>query len=218
MVSKTSNGIRAQFSAIPEALESFAQGEFLIVVDNEDRENEGDLIIASQHITPEKMAFLIRYSSGFVCCSTTAQRLEELNIPIMVENSSDPLKTTYGVTVDLKEGTTTGISASDRAKTCRAIGNHAVTSPEAFSRPGHILPLRAVEGGVLQRVGHTEAAVDLCKLSGLYPAGIICELVNDEGTMKRRDDCLKFGLEHGIKVITIHDLVLHRRKLEAKAD
>ncbi|KAI9297690.1 3,4-dihydroxy-2-butanone 4-phosphate synthase [Neoconidiobolus thromboides FSU 785] len=204
---------KEKFDSIPEALNSFAKGEFLIVMDNEDRENEGDLIIAAEHITSEKMAFLIRYSSGYVCAPTTAERLEQLDIPLMVPNPTDPLRTAYGVSIDLKEGTTTGISASDRAKTCAALGDPKIISGDAFIKPGHILPLKAVAGGVLERPGHTEACVDLCKLSGVFPAGIIGEIVNDDGTMKRRDDCLKFSELYNIKIITIEDLVKYRQKI-----
>ncbi|KAJ1982811.1 hypothetical protein H4R35_000170 [Dimargaris xerosporica] len=200
-----------QFDSIESALAAFAKGDMVVVVDNEDRENEGDLIFAADCATPQKMAFLIRYSSGYICCPITAARMDELCIPLMVEDNTDYLRTTYGVTVDYRHGTTTGISAHDRCQTVRALANPTVTLPDDFARPGHMLPLRAAPNGVVQRPGHTEAAIDLCRLSGRQPAGVICELVNDDGTMKRRDDCYAFAQTHGLKIITIADLIAYRQ-------
>ncbi|KAK9762362.1 hypothetical protein K7432_011960 [Basidiobolus ranarum] len=199
-----------EFDSIHSALEDFAAGKFLLVVDNEDRENEGDLIIAAEKITTKDMAFMIRYTSGYVCVPLTNERADQLQLPFMVSNSSDPHKTAYTISVDYKHDTTTGISAHDRALTARSLADMTITTPSEFNRPGHILPLRARDGGVLTRTGHTEASVDLCKLSGLSPVAVICELVNDDGTMARRDDCKSFAIKHGLKMITIADLIKYR--------
>ncbi|KAJ1922879.1 hypothetical protein IWQ60_002496 [Tieghemiomyces parasiticus] len=199
------------FDSIPDALDAFAAGHMVIVVDNEDRENEGDLIFAADAATLEKMAFTIRYSSGYICCSIPEERMRQLDIPMMVQNNTDYLRTAYGVTVDYRHGTTTGISAHDRCATVRALADPAVTDPADFARPGHMLPLRAVQGGVLRRPGHTETALDLCRLTGRSLAGVLCELVNDDGTMKRRDDCYRFAREHNLKLITIADLAAYRK-------
>ncbi|KAK9328954.1 3,4-dihydroxy-2-butanone 4-phosphate synthase [Lipomyces starkeyi] len=194
------------FTPIPEALTAFKNGQFLIVLDDESRENEGDLIIAAEHASTEKMAFLVRYSSGYVCAPLTNARADELELPLMVAKNNDRHGTAYTITVDFREGTTTGISAQDRGLTCRKLADSSATASD-FMKPGHVVPLRAVDGGVLKRRGHTEAAVDLCKLTGLAPVGVICEIVKDEdGLMARRDDCLGFGKKHGIAVITIDAL------------
>lgn len=207
---------------------STENGEFLVVLDDESRENEGDLIIAAEKITTEKMAFLIRHSSGYVCTPLTNDIADRLNLPLManaLKNSvptsakdtpvatdddgtpSDRHGTAYTITCDFGEGTTTGISAHDRALTATKLADPSVTARQ-FLKPGHMLPLRARDGGVLERRGHTEAGVDLCKLSGLQPVSVICELVREEdGLMARRDDCLKFSKQHNIKAITIDDLV-----------
>ncbi|KAK9478398.1 3,4-dihydroxy-2-butanone 4-phosphate synthase [Lipomyces japonicus] len=196
------------FSYIPDALEAFKNGQFVIVLDDESRENEGDLIIAAEHATTEKMAFLVRHSSGFVCAPLTTARASQLQLPLMVDSNTDRHGTAYTVSVDYRTGTTTGISAHDRGLTVRKLADPAVVDGHAeFMRPGHVLPLRAVDGGVLARRGHTEAAVDLCKLTGLQPVGVICEIVRDQdGLMARRDDCIEFGKIHGLHVITIDAL------------
>ncbi|ORX96374.1 3,4-dihydroxy-2-butanone 4-phosphate synthase [Basidiobolus meristosporus CBS 931.73] len=199
-----------EFDAIQSALEDFAAGKFLLVVDNEDRENEGDLIIAAEKVSTKDMSFMIRYTSGYVCVPMTNERADQLQLPLMVPNSTDPHKTAYTISVDYRHDTTTGISAHDRALTARSLADLSITEPTEFNRPGHILPLRARDGGVLTRTGHTEASVDLCKLSGLSPVAVICELVNDDGTMARRDDCKAFSVKHGIKMITIADLIKYR--------
>ncbi|EPY53634.1 3,4-dihydroxy-2-butanone 4-phosphate synthase [Schizosaccharomyces cryophilus OY26] len=200
-------------SSIEEAIQDFKKGKFLVVLDDENRENEGDLIIAGANLTTEQMAFLVRHSSGYVCVPTTAERLNELNIPMMVENNEERMRTAYAVTVDFTEGVTTGISAHDRALTTRQLANPELKNPKAFNRPGHIVPLRAQRGGVLARDGHTEAAVDLCKLAGLPPVAAICELVRDEdGLMSRYDDCAQFSSQWGIKMITIKSLVEYIKK------
>jgi len=195
------------FDSIAEALESFRKGEFVVVLDDESRENEGDLIASAQDMTTERMAFLVKHSSGYVCVPISEQIANELDLPLMVPELQDRHKTAYTVTVDAYEGTTTGISAHDRAYTARKLAS-ASSNPSTFNRPGHILPLRARDGGVVVRRGHTEAAVDLCRLTGKRPAGVICELVReDDGMMARRDDCLAFAQKHGLKTITIDALV-----------
>lgn len=201
-----------RFDTVQSAINAIRNGEAVIVMDNENRENEGDLIFAAEKATPELLAFTIRYSSGYICVGMDPDRLDELELPLMVKNSTDPLRTQYTISVDAAEGTTTGISASDRSKTIGTLGNFVIKNPASLRRPGHVLPLRAKKGGVLERVGHTEASIDLTRLAGLNSAGALCELVNDDGTMKRRDDCLEFGKTHGLKVITISDLVAYRQE------
>lgn len=194
------------FSTIPEALEDIKNGKFLVVMDDEDRENEGDLIMAAELITQENMAFLVRYSSGYVCAPLSRERADKLGLHPMLANQTDRHGTAYTVTCDYAHGTTTGISAHDRALTVRKLAD-PTSKPEDFIRPGHVLPLRAVPGLVKKRRGHTEAAVQLCEFAGLQPAGVICELVRDEdGLMMRLDDCVKFSKEHNIKIINIKQL------------
>ncbi|KAI8139111.1 3,4-dihydroxy-2-butanone 4-phosphate synthase [Fennellomyces sp. T-0311] len=204
-----------EFNSVEDALKDFAENKFVIVMDNEDRENEGDLIIAGKEITTEQMAFLIRYSSGYICVPMTGERLDELQLPLMVPKNTELMKTAYTVSVDYVHGTSTGISAHDRAMTARKLADPN-SKPEDFSRPGHILPLRAVPGGVMDRFGHTEAAVDLCKLSGMPAVACIGELLKEDdvtGGMARRDDCFAFGKKHGIKMITIKDLIAYRKRV-----
>ncbi|KAK6463990.1 3,4-dihydroxy-2-butanone 4-phosphate synthase [Scheffersomyces coipomensis] len=197
------------FNPISEALEGFKNGEFLIVMDDEDRENEGDLIISAELITQEKMAFLVRYSSGYVCAPLSTERADALDLQPMLKDRTDRHGTAYTVTCDFGEGTTTGISAHDRALTANKLADPTV-KPQDFIRPGHVLPLRAVPGLLKKRRGHTEAAVQLCELTGLQPAAVICELVRDEdGLMMRLDDCVKFGKTHNIKIININQIVDH---------
>jgi len=203
------------FDRMEEALEAFGRGEFLVVLDDENRENEGDLIIAADKITTEKMAWFIKHSSGYICISLPTDRLEELDIPMMVPNNTEKHRTAYTVTVDYKHGTTTGISAHDRALTARMLAS-ASAKPEDFTRPGHMVPLRAREGGVLTRMGHTESAIDLCTLTSQPAAGLLCELVNDdaEGSMARRDDCRAFADRWGIKMISVEMIARWRRDME----
>jgi len=186
-------------------------------MDDENRENEGDLIISASKCTAEQMAFMIKYTSGYICISLPSSRLEELKIPMMVPENQDRHKTAYTVTVDYKYGTTTGISASDRSKTARALASKS-SKPEDFTRPGHMVPLRAREGGVLTRRGHTEAAHDLCMLTGQPAAGLLCEIVNDDalGTMARRDDCRAFADRWGIKMVSIEQLVEYKKRHPAQ--
>ncbi|KAI8100199.1 3,4-dihydroxy-2-butanone 4-phosphate synthase [Halteromyces radiatus] len=205
----------AEFNTVEDALKDFANNKFVLVMDNEDRENEGDLIIAAQNVTTEQMAFLIKYSSGYICVPTTEERLDELKLPLMVPKNTELMRTAYTISVDYAHGTTTGISAHDRALTSRKLADPTVR-PEDFSRPGHILPLRAVAGGTLNRFGHTEAAVDLCELVNLPPVACIGELVKEDditGSMARRDDCYAFAKKHGIPMITIKDLIAYKRKV-----
>lgn len=199
--------------SIPEALEAVQAGEFVLVVDSADRENEGDLIIAAEMVTAEQIAFMVRHTSGLICLPSTGERLDELDLPLMVLENTEKHQTAFTISIDYARGTTTGISAADRAKTIRAM-----VDPEAkasdFHRPGHIFPLRYHEGGVLVRPGHTEAAVDLMKLAGLQPAGAVCEIVSDDGTMMRGDALTAFAEEHGIVMISIDDLVAYRWRSE----
>jgi 3,4-dihydroxy 2-butanone 4-phosphate synthase / GTP cyclohydrolase II len=201
------------FSSIPQAVEEIREGRIVIVVDDADRENEGDLIMAAEKVTPEAIAFIVRHSSGVICAPVVGERLDELHIPLMVSANTDHQRTAFTVSVDARRGVTTGISASDRATTIRALVDGA-TRPEDISRPGHIFPLRYREGGVLKRAGHTEAAVDLARLAGLYPAGVLCETVNDDGSMARLPDLVRFAEEHGLKLISIADLIRYRREKE----
>ncbi|KAJ3895235.1 3,4-dihydroxy-2-butanone 4-phosphate synthase-domain-containing protein [Lentinula edodes] len=213
--------IREQFSfdSIEDALQAYKEGEFLVVMDDENRENEGDLIIAGCHCTTEKMAWMIRHTSGFICVSLPGERLAELDLPMMVsEENQDPHRTAYTISTDYRHGTTTGISAHDRALTAFALSSSSSVSSD-FTRPGHVMPLRTRSGGVLTRRGHTEAGVDLCKLTGLPEAGALCELVNDldediNGGMMRRDQCREFADKWGVKMISIEMLAEYRRKLE----
>ncbi|KAL7664090.1 3,4-dihydroxy-2-butanone 4-phosphate synthase [[Candida] zeylanoides] len=195
------------FCTVPEAIQAIKNGEFLVVMDDESRENEGDLIMAAELMTQEKMAFLVRYSSGYVCAPLSTERADQLGLHPMLENQTDRHGTAYTVTCDYADGTTTGISAHDRAVTVKNLAN-SNAKPDDFIRPGHVLPLRAVPGLLKQRRGHTEAGVQLCELAGLQPAAAICELVRDEdGLMMRLDDCVSFAKRHNLKVVTIEQIV-----------
>lgn len=202
-------------ATIEEAIEAFKRGEFLIIVDDEDRENEGDLVIAAEKVTPEAINFMLKHGRGLVCLAIIGQRLDELGIPPMVPNNTDPFGSAFTVSVDAhpKFGVTTGISAYDRATTIKVILDPN-TKPSDLTRPGHIFPLRYREGGVLRRAGHTEAAVDMAKLAGLYPAAVICEILRDDGAMARLPDLERMSDEYGIKLITIADLIAYRRRTE----
>ena len=201
-------------NSIPEALDDFRQGKFIIVVDDEDRENEGDLICAAEKITPEMVNFMLKYARGVLCAPITLSRSEELQLPRQVIDNTSVLGTPFTVTVDKLEGCTTGVSAHDRAATIRALADPSST-PQTFGRPGHINPLYAQDNGVLRRSGHTEAAVDLCKLAGLYPAGALMEIMNDDGTMARMPELQVFAREHQLKIITIKDLIAYRLQQES---
>ncbi len=201
------------FDTVEEAVEAIARGEIVVVVDDEDRENEGDLIMAAEHATAEKIAFFVRHTSGLICVPMTGDRLDELDIPLMVSHNTEAQRTAFTYSVDFRHGTSTGISAADRAATIQALIDPACR-PADLARPGHIFPLRYADGGVLKRAGHTEAAVDLARMAGLYPAGVLCEIVNEDGTMARVPDLLEFREEHGLKMISIAELIRHRRQNE----
>src|SRR5262245_40034814 len=209
------------FSTVEEAVKEIAAGRAVVVVDDEDRENEGDLIFAAELATPQLMAFMVRYTSGFVCAPLTEADADRLELPPMYYTNQDRRGTAYTVTVDAREGITTGISAAERAHTIRLLADPQ-TQPFHLSRPGPGVPLRAREGGVLRRAGHTEAAVDLARLAGLRPAAVLCELVNDDGTMMRLPDLRAFADEHGLSLITIADLIAYRpapqRNIQRVAD
>ncbi len=202
-----------QLATIEEALEDFRQGKILVVIDDEDRENEGDFIVSAEKCTPETMNVMIKYGSGFVCAPTTGERLAQLNIPMMVEANSSRLGTAMTVTVDAKVGTTTGVSAGDRCTTVRKLADPDARGTD-FTKPGHIVPLRAARGGVLRRAGHTEASVDLCRLSGLQPMAVLAEVMNEDGTMARTSQLFEIADRLGYKVITIADLISYRRRTE----
>jgi 3,4-dihydroxy 2-butanone 4-phosphate synthase/GTP cyclohydrolase II len=197
------------FTTVEEAIEEIRRGRILIVVDDEDRENEGDLVMAADRATPEAVNFMAKHGRGLICVPLTAERLEELQIPMMVTNNTALMGTAFTDTVDAKRGVTSGTSAYDRSLTIRAIVDPA-TRPEDLARPGHIFPLRSMPGGVLRRAGHTEAAVDLARLAGLAPAGVICEVMDEEGRMARLDDLVPVAREHGLRIITIKDLIRYR--------
>ena len=204
---------RLASTRVEAAIAAIANGEFVVVIDHEDRENEGDLIMAAELVTPETLAFMVRHTSGLVCVGMTGERLDELDLPLMVQRGTEAQGTAFTVSVDLRAGTTTGISAADRAATVRALVDPA-SGPGDFARPGHVFPLRARSGGVLRRPGHTEAAVDLATLAGLSPAGVLCELVRPDGEMARGDDLARFAADHGLALITVDELIAYRRRRE----
>ena len=202
-----------KFSAIAEVLQDLKKGRLVIVVDDADRENEGDLVVAAEHATPKNVNFMAKHGRGIICVPMESKRLAELGIDLMVANNTDEFKTAWTVSIDAKRGVTTGISAYDRSKTIQTLIDSKSTRDDLV-RPGHIFPLKAREGGVLVRAGHTEACVDLMKLSNLYPAGAICEIMNDDGSMSRVADLMKLAKEHRLKICTIRDLIEYRRKKE----
>ncbi|HSF98356.1 MAG TPA: bifunctional 3,4-dihydroxy-2-butanone-4-phosphate synthase/GTP cyclohydrolase II [Ornithinibacter sp.] len=204
---------RVRLDSVERAVADIAAGKAVVVVDDEDRENEGDIIFAAARATPELMAFTIRHSSGVICVPMPGDMLERLEIPLMTPHNKDKLRTAYTISVDARDGVTTGISAADRARTVKTLADSA-TEPFEVTQPGHVFPLRYADGGVLVRPGHTEAAVDLATLAGLTPAGVISEIVNDDGTMKRGQDLRDFADEHGLRMISIEDLIHYRRRHE----
>jgi len=206
---------RASFSTIPEAIEDIRAGKMVVVVDDEDRENEGDLTVAAEKVTPDVINFMVRHGRGLVCLPMTGERLDELRIPLMVTDGENSARfgTAFCVPIEAKAGTTTGISAADRARTVLAAIDPR-TRPADLARPGHMFPLRAVPGGVLVRAGQTEAAVDLARLAGLYPAGVICEVMDEDGTMMRVPRLDQFCRQHGLRLVTIKDLIQHRVRHE----
>ena len=204
---------RAIFSTIPEAVEEIRRGRMVLVVDDADRENEGDFIMAAEACTPEDVNFMVTHGRGIVCLPCAAWRLDELGIPQMVTDTTDGHEAAFTVSIDFRHGTTTGTSAHDRAITAKAVTEPEVV-PRDFQKPGHVFPLRAKDGGVLRRAGHTEAAVDLATLAGMCPAGVICEVMNEDGTMARMPDLIRVAGEHGMTLISIADLIEYRRHRE----
>lgn len=202
-----------KFNTIKEAIEDIRQGKMLVVVDDEDRENEGDLLMAAEKVSPEAINFMATYGRGLICTPLTAERCDELDLPSMVTANTDSHETAFTVSVDAKGKTTTGISAYERAITINTLIDPQ-TTPVDLARPGHVFPLRAKEGGVLRRAGHTEAAIDFTRLAGLYPAGVICEIMKDDGTMARVRELMQFARRHGLKIVTIADLINYRRRTE----
>lgn len=201
------------FAPIEDAVAAIGRGEIVVVVDDEDRENEGDLIMAAEYATPEAIAFFVRHTSGLICVPMTGDRLDELDVPLMVKDNTEVQRTAFTYSVDFRHGTSTGISAADRAATIQALIDPS-TRPADLARPGHIFPLRYRPGGTLKRAGHTEAAVDLARMAGLYPAGVLCEVVNDDGSMARVPDLVGFCQEHDLLLISIADLIRYRRQNE----
>ena len=206
--------METKINTIEEAVKDFKQGNFVIVVDDEDRENEGDLIIAAEKITPEKVNFMLKHARGVLCAPITMSRCKELDLPHQVIDNTSVLGTPFTVTIDKLEGCSTGVSATDRAATIKALADMNSTSA-TFGRPGHINPLYAQENGVLRRAGHTEATIDLARLAGLYPAGALMEIMNEDGTMARMPDLMKFAKQYDLKIITIKDLIAYRIKTES---
>ena len=203
----------ADFASVDDAVAAISRGEIVVVVDDEDRENEGDLIMAAEHATPDKIAFFVRHTSGLICVPMTGDRLDELDIPLMVRENTEAQRTAFTYSVDYRHGTSTGISAADRAATIQGLIDPA-TRPGDLARPGHIFPLRYAPGGVLKRAGHTEAAVDLARMAGLYPACVLCEIVKEDGSMARVPDLIEFCKEHDLLMISIAALIRHRRQNE----
>jgi len=201
------------FCSTEEAIEEIRQGKMLIVVDDEDRENEGDFIMAAEKVTPDAINFMAKHGRGLICLATTQKRLEELGLPMMVEKNTALLGTPFAVSVDARHGTTTGISAYDRARTIKVLIDPE-TKPTDLAKPGHVFPLAAREGGVLKRAGHTEAAVDFARLAGLHPSGVLCEIMSEDGSMARLPELQQVAAKFGLKIATIADLIRYRRRTE----
>ena len=205
---------KLKVNTVEEAIHDFREGKFVIVVDDEDRENEGDLICAAEKITPEMVNFMLKYARGVLCAPVTISRSIELDLPHQVQDNTTLLGTPFTVTIDKIEGCSTGVSAHDRAATIKALADPNAT-PQTFGRPGHVNPLYAQDNGVLRRCGHTEAAIDLCHMAGLYPAGALMEIMNDDGTMARLPELIAFARKHDLKVITIKDMIAYRLQKES---
>ena len=203
--------------SVAEILAELRAGRMVVIMDDEDRENEGDLIMAAECVTPDAVAFMIRHTSGIICVPMEEQRLARLELPQMVPVNDEQQRTAFTVSVDVRAGTTTGVSSADRAATIRALADEA-SVPGDFARPGHIFPLRARRGGVLVRAGHTEAAIDLCRLAGLRPVGVLCEVMNEDGSMARRPQLEEFARRHQLKIGTIADLIRHRLRTERSVE
>ncbi|GAC1459307.1 MAG: bifunctional 3,4-dihydroxy-2-butanone-4-phosphate synthase/GTP cyclohydrolase II [Steroidobacteraceae bacterium] len=210
-------GSAAPLNPVADLLDELRAGRMVVVMDDEDRENEGDLIMAAEHATPEAVAFMIRHTSGIICVPMEEEQLARLELPQMVPANSESHRTAFTVSVDVRAGTSTGVSSADRAATIRALAD-AASGPADFARPGHIFPLRSRRGGVLVRAGHTEAAVDLCRLAGLKPVGVLCEVMNDDGSMARRPQLQEFARRHQLQVGTIADLIRHRLRIERSVE
>jgi len=204
----------AAFCTPEEAIADIAAGKFVIVVDDEDRENEGDLTMAAEKVTPDAINFMARHARGLICLPLTQERLKELRIPQMVQDNTSPYGTAFGISIEARRNVSTGISAADRAHTVQ-VAIDPNTQPDDLTRPGHMFPLRAMNGGVLKRAGQTEAAVDLARMAGLRPAGVICEIMNEDGTMARVPDLVEFSKRHGIRMISVADLISHRMRNES---
>ena len=215
MAAQPANGLDIQFDSIEKALHAIRAGACVVVVDDENRENEGDLICAAQFATPQQINFMATEARGLICVAMEGRRLDELELPLMVDNNTDANQTAFTVSIDAgpEQGVSTGISAEDRARTIQ-VALHPESLPKDLRRPGHVFPLRAKDGGVLKRAGHTEAAIDLARLAGLYPAGVICEIQNANGSMARLADLHKYAQEHQLCLITIADLISYRLKNE----
>ncbi len=207
----------AALNSVEEILAELRAGGMVVIMDDEDRENEGDLIMAAAHVTPAAVAFMIRHTSGIICVPMEEQQLLRLELPQMVPVNNETQRTAFTVSVDLRAGTTTGVSSADRAATIRALADEASVAGD-FARPGHIFPLRSRRGGVLVRAGHTEAAVDLCRLAGLKPVGVLCEVMNEDGSMARRPQLEEFARRHQLKIGTIADLIRHRLRTERSVE
>ncbi len=209
------NGLTATnvFATVEEAAEEFRRGRFVIIVDDEARENEGDLAIAAEKVSPEAINFMATHARGLICVSLTEERCDQLDLPLMVQENTSPHGTAFCVSVEARGRVTTGISAADRAATVQALIDPK-TKPEDLIRPGHMFPLRAKPGGVLKRAGHTEASVDLARIAGLYPAAVICEIMDEDGTMARLPRLASFATEHGLKILTVRDLIAYRLRSE----
>ena len=210
-MSKREESLKEKFSSIEDAMEDVRQGKMIVIVDDEDRENEGDLMIASEKVTPEAINFMAKYGRGLICLALTEERTRELGLSMMVDDNESAFETPFTVSIDARNGITTGISASDRSKTIQTAINPQTTKSDLV-KPGHIFPLRARKGGVLVRMGQTEASVDIARMSDLCPSGVICEIMNDDGTMARLPDLITFSQKHSLKVGTISDLIAYRRK------
>src|SRR3954468_20787159 len=213
MSSKSAAGKKREFDSIDALVAEIKRGNMVILVDDADRENEGDLIMAAEHVTPEAVNFMAKYGRGLICVPTTSERLKQLGIERMVSNNRETFKTDFQATVDAARNITTGISAGDRAETIRVLAD-PTAAPEDLVQPGHVFPLRAKAGGVLQRAGHTEAAVDLARLAGCRPIAVICEIMSDDGSMARLPELLKFARKQKLAICTIESLIKHRRSRE----
>jgi len=207
------SAVKSPFATIEEAIEEIRQGRMVVVCDDEDRENEGDLTMAAQFVTPEAINFMAKEGRGLICLALTPERCDELGLDLMAAKNESPFETPFTVSIEARSGVSTGISAADRARTIQ-VAIDPNTSPRELVQPGHVFPLKAKPGGVLERVGQTEAAVDLARLAGLIPAGVICEIMNDDGTMARVPDLVKYCARHGLKMVTVADLVAYRRRTE----